>query len=345
MTLDREALKEVLGVEVNENLEKQVRALDARSRIGKDLTSLLETFMHCSPTPEEFVAFQHRVLELQNFVTKGEGDLPPAPVAVPKVALTLPFIYQVEDSSRRAAYLYASEMKYRVSAMPSLSSALCYGLNRPWAMMENDPEPFDYWAILHADVDPGIFWLDKCIERLERGGYDVMNACSAIKDDRGLTSTGFGSIQDDDYFIRRITMTELHELPETFDISHVIAQIGLDGFPAEKRPVALFPNTAVLVVKLKGDDGKYKPWVKKFPGFQMKDWIDRSEGVAVARNVPEDWFFGQWAGKNGLRVGATREPSVEHFGSKNYTTRCPWGIQKTDESFVNASRRLQEAQR
>jgi hypothetical protein len=169
---------------------------------------------------------------------------------------------------------------------------------------------------------------------MKAGGYDVMHAACPIKDDRFLSSTCIGSITDDWHPVRRLSLKEINgKLPKTFNISHVLETIGRDGFPPEER-LGLFPNTGCTVIKL--TDGHGKDWRREFPGFTMLDRIARRGNDSVAQNVPEDWWFGRWACRAGLKIGVTSKLVIGHEGSYTYKSDSQFGAER-DEPFMKVT--------
>lgn len=273
---------------------------------------------------------------------------------IPRVFMVLPYLGQVEDLSRRAAYLYPTR-RFNVLHRPSQASLLAYGLNVKWAEMESGCSDdgavsgvYDYLAILHADVSPDPYWLDTLVDELEDYGLDCIHAVTPIKSDEGLTSTAYGSANDCEYPIRKLSLREVNEeLPPTFTIKDVRRKLGLDGFgpsySIEKGiELALLPNTGCFVLKV-AKDGEYLPWVREFPGFTIRDWFDRSGNRTRARVVSEDWGFGQWAASVGLRVGATRKVRVEHLGTGKWASDTPSKCCR-DEGFFRMVRQLERSE-
>ena len=82
---------------------------------------------------------------------------------------------------------------------------------------EENKIKFTHLVIMHNDIVPSNGWLDVLMEEMARTNCDLLGAVTPIKDLNGLSSTAIDS--DDDPFLvhRRLTMTEIHRLPETFD--------------------------------------------------------------------------------------------------------------------------------
>lgn len=169
--------------------------------------------------------------------------------------------------------------------------------------------PVDYFAMIHDDIHPDPGWLDVLIEELEANDADIVSAVVPIKDNYGLTSTGVDSTGDE-WNPRRLTMTEVFELPPTFGDADVGGQIVL--------------NTGLWVCKFT------RPWCEKV-WFRQHDEVRRNaDGTFEAHTRPEDWDFSRQVRAHGGKLLATRKVGLNHESVK-WTNRKPWGQWKTDE--------------
>lgn len=200
------------------------------------------------------------------------------------------------------------------------SSLLANGFNRMLAACLN-MGGFDYWWLLHADVIPSSDAPEIMIAECERLGLDAIHAPCAIKDGRGLTSTAVAFSDDPWQVVRRITTTELHQLPDSFTINEIC-----DWLPTAK---ALLPNTGCLMLRI-------GPWLDEFPGFEIRDRIVRHGGQWLPQVISEDWNFGYWAQAHGVRVGATRKVTTRHVGSVPFMTEVAWGTDHLDKQYFDA---------
>jgi hypothetical protein len=104
---------------------------------------------------------------------------------------------------------------------------------------------------------------------------------------------------------RRMTLTELAEMPTTFD--------------------AELLNTGLWVCKLgpwcleENDDGS-----QKFV-FDVTNRIVKRSGRRVALFEPEDWKFSRQLRAAGLRIMATKSLTVIHEGEIGFSNRDVWG--------------------
>lgn len=209
-------------------------------------------------------------------------------------------------------------------------SLLGSNFNQLWCAalnMVHNGQRVDYFAMLHDDIGPEDFWLDKLIEELESNRLDVLGVAVPIKDTRGLTSLALHKEGDNWLPLARLSMRDVYELPETFTSEDV-------GAP-------LLLNTGCWVAKWNQD------WCSKVH-FEINDRIvfNRSCGRYQAETEPEDWFFSRQLHEIGrgptshlqpLRIGATRKIAVMHQGEMEFTNKQPWGSDAFDRETCRIS--------
>lgn len=244
-----------------------------------------------------------------------------------KILLALPRLGQVEAEAMFAATMTAAHPTLQDMGLvldPKVSSLLAFGFNQSWCNFLNDPS-YTHFAILHADLEPDLWWMETLLAELEETGADVIHAVAAIKDCRGITSTGIGNAKDKFSRVRRITTTELLEaLPPTFGLDDLLKLPG----PMPENP-CLCPNTGCLLIK-RG------MWTTFFPGFCISDQVkfNSEHGMYMPETEPEDWNLGRWCHNRGVRVLGTTKVKTNHYGRSVYPTTAAWGQWKTDEQFV-----------
>lgn len=207
--------------------------------------------------------------------------------------------YAMQPGTARAAYQQASAERNVVVADWS-GSLLGQTFNGLWCTALNQRGRFDirYFAMLHSDIEPEAYWIDKLIAELVTHDADVVSAVIPIKDDRGLTSTAVENPADPWHVERRLTMREVEQLPTTFGIADL-------GY-ADGR--ALLVNTGCWVCRFDS------PWVEEVC-FSIRDRIERSpNGTFRAAVQPEDWRFSRWLNERGLKAMATRAVKAHHVG-------------------------------
>lgn len=334
----------------------QLDRIQAEAEVVNHLTAAGLAFARLAPSQEALEEFNRRALLLIAAKPSENGHpVVQHHVAQKRVFLALPHTGHVELVTAMAAFCHSTtDPRFGINVADQCSSLLAYGFNIKWCDCISDPQGFDYFLLLHSDIFPHLDqgtignWVSVLIDELESHGYDAIHACSPIKDARGLTSTGVGRIDDEWAKIRRITVDELHELPETWDIDTLKTALPkMDQGPLVGHRLCLLSNTGVLLVKI-------GPWVDRFPGFTIKDRIvkyfpktgmvipndvpctaSRSEYCYRAQVVPEDWGFGRWCAQNGLRVGCTRKVRVDHYGRQAFPNHQKWGQQKNDDYHFN----------
>lgn len=194
----------------------------------------------------------------------------------------------------------------RVTGVSPGSSLLASTFNAGWALARNQYEAgeIDGFAMIHADVGAEPHWLDILHAELVRAEADLVSAVIPIKDERGLTSTAVDA-HDDLWRCRRLTVTEVANLPETFTEEDV-------GAP-------LLLNTGLWLCRL-------GPWCLDVH-FRIRDAIRRQpDGQWRAAVVPEDFDFSAQCRAQGLRLAATRAARVKHHGEWAWSNQGePWG--------------------
>ncbi len=205
--------------------------------------------------------------------------------------------------------------KYKMVMVPSQFGDICQNFNILWTMSLNLQEQMQitHWAMLHTDIEVSSGWLDTLIEEMDRVDADVMSAIVAIKDARGLTTTGLRT--PGLWGTRRYTMREVMALPETFCI---------DDLDEPDQVLAI--NTGCWVCRFPAHS-----WPTKFPGFCNDHRIRWRDGEAQPEFDSEDWKFSDWAASQGLRVFVTRKVGTAHVGAYKFGNDTAWGSLQTDE--------------
>lgn len=230
-----------------------------------------------------------------------------APLAI----LAMPHRGTMHVGAAQAFFAQATNGKVNVMAMPHSHSILERNFNTLWCAglnlrQEHRPR---YFAMLHDDVVPEAFWLDKLIAELELYEADVMSAVIPIKNGCGLTSTAVGDPANEwSTELRRITLREAHELPVTF---------GREDIDWPDSPAALLVNSGCWVCRFDSD------WVEKIT-FRTESRNLLVDGQWEPQCFPEDWAFSVDAHNLGLKVMATRAVALFHE-RENYPNNVPWG--------------------
>ncbi len=164
----------------------------------------------------------------------------------------------------------------------------------------------DRFAMHHDDIRCAPGWLDLLEAERERVNADILSVVIPIKDERGLTSTCVLDKDPSVWNARRLTMTEIYDLPETFTLERLAV------------------NTGLWICRFD------QPWVDEFPGFRILTRITTTASQKRPGVHGEDWQFSGWAHRHKLRVFATRKVQAFHRGPTEYPNNQPWGTWKTD---------------
>jgi hypothetical protein len=255
------------------------------------------------------------VEQTNSLVVLREG---PKPESRPlKVALLLP--------SYNGWYMHAGvpiSKRYTHKIIKNGSSIISTTFNKMLCEVMNDPEEFDYLAMLHADIVPSMFWLDTLIEELETNRLDIVSAVVPLKDKivkRGVTSTGLEVIGSQ-WAVRRLTLKEIYgwELPETFKAADIPDRIPDQG---------LLLNSGCWVMRWN------RAW-KRGLHFRQQDRItwSTSEQKYGPESASEDWDWSRQLLARGCRLGATTKVKLIHE-SPEYHNHGPWGEWDRDEDY------------
>lgn len=200
------------------------------------------------------------------------------------------------------------------------SSLLAHNMNRLWCWALNAARisPVHYFAMQHSDIEPKEFWLDDLVAELEARDLDVLGVVAPIKDQRGVTSTAVARDDGSTWRVNhRLTMREVHRLPETFTSDDVGGQ--------------LLINTGCWVCR-------FDPAWAAGVWFETQDrveWDAAGDRYAVLTE-PEDWGFARKVAALGLRVGVTRKVPLGHVGGFVFESDSPWGEFAFDEEYTDS---------
>jgi len=178
----------------------------------------------------------------------------------------------------------------------------------------------DYWVLLHADLGAKEKnWLATMIDEMTTEDLAVISAVAAIKSKDGLTST---AVDTSEHFPRRLTLTEIHQGPETLT-NEKCKRIHGDR---------LLINTGLMI----WDMNKMRQHVKDLP-FQFEDgWYEIQTELGprmVPYFHPEDWLMSQRLDELGIKYGATRKVHTIHKGSMEFDSSEIWGA-PADEQYL-----------
>lgn len=239
---------------------------------------------------------------------------------------------QLDFKMSRVFYSFASQERAIMSTIQQ-SSLLAAGCNHLWCDALNNRERHNlkWFVLLHADIAPEQWFVDKMIDIAEKNDADLLSAVVPIKNMEGITST---ALSGPDSFTRltRLTMKQIQHpnFPKTFDwwdafnaLSCKLPEDLRIEFPEEgdvsKKPFLLV-NTGCMVCRLD------RPWSHQ-AYFTINDRIVPGMGGTFKAEVePEDWFFSRRVAELGGKVMATSEITLEHVGSMAFYSNRVWGL-------------------
>lgn len=160
-----------------------------------------------------------------------------------------------------------------------------------------------WFAMLHADIIPEKFWIDKLVDLAEQHDADLLSAVVPIKDASGYTSTAVGV----GYNTTRLGLDFIKKhCPETFCIDDVNEVFDTNGGN-------LLVNTGCMIFRI---DNEWSPECY----FQILDCInyDHTKDNFYAQVLSEDWNFSEMVADQGGKVMATTAIDLKHVGIKYY---------------------------
>jgi hypothetical protein len=198
--------------------------------------------------------------------------------------------------------------------------------NHHWcaALNTRAANQLEWFAMLHSDIGPEPWWLDKLIAEAIKYGADLLSAVVPLKNEEGLTSTAI--LKPGGLFgvFHRLSLAQvLHpEFPETFDVGAAVEALARlpgdlrdEGLPRD----ALLVNTGCMVMRLD------RAWADERLYFADLNGIEKVNGELRAACKPEDWYFSHRVAQEGGRVMATRAIKLTHRGVTHFPSYRVWG--------------------
>lgn len=209
--------------------------------------------------------------------------------------------------------LYAATRDHAAIIGDATFGDIPHNFNQLWcaALRLRQNAGLTHFAMIHSDIRPPEFWLDPLLAEMDRVDADILSVVIAIKDGRGLSTTGirYPGI----WGTKRLTFKEIYDLPETFSIADT-----------DEPDSILAINTGLWVCRFPVG------WTDRFPGFYNKHRIVWRGGEPCPEFDSEDWLFSDWAASQGLRVFATRKLEAYHCGGFEYPNNGVWGAWQTE---------------
>ncbi len=244
------------------------------------------------------------------------------PASVPAIDKPKPVIfcglpsYNGENPIAQTFEIF-NQNQFPMRVRPFKFSLLAFSFNSLWADALNSRKTHGvtHFLLIHSDIVPisGQKWLETLVNEMEAVGADVLSVVAPLKNTDGITSTGIQIGKPyHPWMIKRYTMKEIFDLPETFTHEKLVV------------------NTGMMLVDMR------KPWVEKIHFHIKDDIIMRKDGLYEAIAFPEDWNFSEEAKALGAKVFSTRKVKIEHHGTQIYPNDAVWGTMQTDQVFLTA---------
>jgi hypothetical protein len=205
-------------------------------------------------------------------------------------------------------------------------SLVPWNCNRHWctALNNRQADQLQWFAMIHSDIAPEPWWLDKLITEAEAQNADLLSAVVPIKNQQGMTSTAILRPGGPFGAFHRLSLAQLFHpsFPQTFDIHMAVdaleklpPELRVEGLPRE----ALLVNTGLMVLRLD------RPWANERIWFDDLNGIVRIDGKLQAVCKSEDWHFSHRVAQEGGRVMATTAIHLIHTGACAYPSHQVWG--------------------
>lgn len=246
------------------------------------------------------------------------------------IYLCQPWSYEIKPKAERSrknacegwADIYPESGDTEYFATDIRSTMLCESFNLGVASAKNGEA--DYFAMIHSDMVAPDGWLPTLIKAMDAIDADQIHASACIKDERYLTNTAIAYSLDPWSRKRRLSLTEVHSLPDVFTIEDVQKHI-------DEKAVAILPNPGVMVMRM-------KQWFYDWEGFSTLSRVrKRPDGKYWTESVSEDYVFGYWAAAQGLKVAVAgpRVCTTAHIGEYEFSTRYPRGFECDRDYFIS----------
>ena len=259
---------------------------------------------------------------MNNLERKPEPEHEPRVFPEPRVFVAQPVYLNAIPAAILGATAYASRIPNRTIYKCCESPFHCANFNSLWCVAYNCRKKFgltDY-AMLHQDVQPERWWVDKGLEIRQRERVDLLSVALPIKDDHGLTSTAVLNTRT--LATRRLTMTEIvRYLPPTFT-SADLPKLGY------KEHVLLHGSGMWLCDFTKEVNGQ--PWMEQVWFEAPSRILPLADGTLMSAVWDEGWNFSVQMYNLGMTLAVTREIKANHLGGGVWGNEEEWGEWETD---------------
>ncbi len=246
-----------------------------------------------------------------------------------KILLGVPSSGMISEGSSKASWL--ASLDHDVIRVPSCDSGPNF--NRCWVQGLNAgmKGEITHFAMLHADLTiieevDGKRWLDILIAEMEAYAADFISVPVAIKDHRGLTSAGVGTMKNRWNPHRRFTVKELQKLPPTFNAEQV-GYTEADKYLIHSGAVCCWDMRQAVWYKT--DAAGRCRFVFNFEEDIRLDGEQRREWKVFQDS--EDWAFSKLLRQANVRDFMTSKIKVAHHGSMAFANWGQGGTYTCDE--------------
>lgn len=234
-----------------------------------------------------------------------------------RIMLGMPHGGTVHWTAAKAAYEASS--RHNVLVLDSSRSGPNYNVLWTEALNRCRKEGFHRFVMLHADVEhfieegTGLPWLDVLEEERETGDYDFISIPSAIKDPRGLTSTGIGDPANEWNPWRRYCINEWYQMPRVFTAK--TAGYG-DKYLLHNHACCMWDMTKPCWYETDAEG------CNRFV-FNLTERIRWNEADETWRLdfKSEDWAFSRQLWKAGVKNAITTRIVMDHHGGLSYKNK------------------------
>jgi FkbM family methyltransferase len=238
-----------------------------------------------------------------------------------KILLGVPSSGMISEPSSKASWL--PSIHHQVDRVPSCQSGCNF--TRCWqAIMNAGMQGLcTHGAMMHVDLmvsEDGGRWLDILMAEMEATGADFISVPIAIKDPRGVTSSGIGNPENRWNPWKRFTIKEINKFPKTFSIDDTVY-----------RGKFLLHNHALCLADMRnpawyvpGPDGD-APAI-----FNFEERLRLENGFWQRYQDSEDWAFSRMLWHMGLKTVITSKVKVIHLGQIGYENYGDTGLWEVD---------------
>jgi hypothetical protein len=243
-------------------------------------------------------------------------------IAMAKILLGCPLYDDRLGAGPSKALWRMSSQRHEVREVVPCRSLIDTNCSEIWCIALNNRGLVSHVAMLHSDITPEDFWIDKLMDEADQHGADLISAVSPVKDERGLYSTAIAMPGGKRHF-RRLTVQQVNHpaFPTSFGIRE--AADALESLPGPLRIADvprdfLFVNTGCMVCRVDCD------WAERV-WFSSETVIECVNGMWQPYTLPEDWLFSRRVAEQGGRVMATKAVKLTHRGWFDWPNTGEWG--------------------